>query len=167
MNARECRLSEKMQELLNQQLRDELYNHNLYKTMENIFEVQGIDDLKEYYRKRAAEEMEHFGWIFSYMGYEDAYIEIPTVEKIKEDVSTALKIFQATVDVEIKTTASIKKIYDLAVSEGDGFTRIWLDQKLYPEQNEEESTSRTALDIFKLEDTPILERAKKILALLD
>jgi ferritin len=167
MNVRECRLSDKMQELLNQQLKDELYNHNLYKTMENFFEVEGIDDLKEYYRKRAAEELEHFGWVFSYMGYQDAFIDIPPIEKIKQSVSETIKIFEDTVDVEIKTTASIKRIYDQAVLEGDGFTRIWLDEKLYKEQTEEESTSRTALDIIKLKDTPILERARKILALLD
>ena len=167
MNARECRLSDKMIDLLTQQISNELYNHALYKMMENYFAIEGIDDLAKYYHKRAAEEYEHFTWIFDYMCYQDAVVIMPAVEKPKEQVIDTVDIFRITVDVEIKTTAQIQALYKLAVEEGDGFTRIWLDEKLLKEQVEKESTSRTALDIIKLKDTPILERARKILDLLD
>ena len=71
-----------------------------------------------------------------------------------------------TVEKEIETTELINKIADKAFEEKDWQTLTWLQEKLIPEQHEEESTSRTALDIMMLEDTSILKRASRVYKLL-
>jgi ferritin len=143
-----------------------MYNHFLYLSIANYFAIAGIVDLEKYYRKRADEEHVHFMWIFDYLTYQDFDFIVPSVPEIKEDVVKDVDAFTITVDKEIETTNYIDKIYELAQNEKDNLTRQWLDKLLIPEQTEEESVSRTALDIFKL-DSPILERAKSILKLLD
>ena len=167
MDKRICRVSDKTGEMLTTQMGKELYNHFLYLAMANFCALQGVVDLETYYRKRAHEEHNHFMWIYDYLNECDYEFKIPSVEQITEDVSDMVEIFKETVKAEIKTSDDIDEIYEHAVAEKDTHTRRWLDQKLIPEQHEEETTSRTALDIITLEDTPILDRASKILELLD
>ena len=167
MNARECRLSKPMIDILVNQINNEMQNYGLYRSIQNLFALEGIADLEEYYRKRAMEEFNHQQWIIDYLNYQDAEYTMPAIDHHKDKVESMLQAFEVTVDAEIRTTAQIQAIYKLANEEGDTFTRLWLDDKLGLEQLEEESVSRTALDIFRLEDTNILTRAKMILALLD
>jgi ferritin len=143
----------------------EMYNHFLYLSIANYFSTSGILDLEEYYRKRADEERVHFMWIFDYLTDQDYELTVPAVEAIKEKINEDRDAFVITVQKEIETSDSIDKIYSLALEEKDNFTRQWLDRLLIIEQVEEESTSRTALEIFDLDD-PILDRAKRILKLL-
>lgn len=166
MDKKICRVSNEIGNMLTEQMGKELYNHFLYLAMANFCGLEGIVDLEEYYRKRAHEEHVHFMWIFDYLTECDFAFKIPTVDTIKEPVEDIVEIFRETVKAEIQTSEDIDKIYEQAVSEKDNHTRQWLDQKLIPEQHEEETTSRTALDIITLEDTPILDRAHKIYELL-
>ena len=167
MDKRICRVSDKMGEVLITQMGNELYNHFLYLAMANFFALEGVVDLETYYRKRSHEEHNHFMWIYDYLCECDYDIKIPTVEKITEEIDDYIDIFKETVNAEVKTSDDIDAIYDLAVEEKDHHTRQWLDQKLIPEQHEEETTSRTDLDIILMSDVNILTRASKILKLLN
>lgn len=74
--------------------------------------------------------------------------------------------FEITVDREIETTGGINRIASQACKEGDWGTISFLngnysDGKLIPEQIEEESISRTALDIMRM-DASILRRQKEV-----
>lgn len=167
MDKKICRVSDVTGGMLVKQMGNEMYNHFLYLAMANFCALEGVVDLETYFRKRAHEEHVHFMWIYDYLNECDFEFKIPTVEQIKEEIDDFVTIFQETVKAEIKTSNDIDAIYDHVVSEKDSHTRQWLDQKLIPEQHEEETTSRTALDIITFTDTPILDRASKILELLD
>lgn len=162
-----CRISDSIGKMLVEQMSNELYNRHLYLSMATTFALEGIVDLETYYRKRAEEENTHFMWIYDYLNECDFSFSVPGVKEISEDVSDMSKVFELTVDAEIKTSNDIDAIYKKAVEEDDTHTRQWLDKLLIPEQHEEETTSRTASDIFSFTDVPVFIRAEKILKLLD
>lgn len=166
MDKKICRISEEVGELLVTQMSNELYNHNLYLSMANFFALDGVIALEEYYKKRAIEEHVHFMWIYDYLNDVDYRFKVPPVVEITEVLEDTIEIFKETVLAEIKTSDDIDNIYNCAVKECDHHTRQWLDSKLIPEQHEEETTSRTALDIITAEDVDIYIRAKEIYNLL-
>ena len=69
--------------------------------------------------------------------------------------------------IALLTKGDNNKIADEAFKECDWQTLTWLQLKLIPEQHEEETTSRTALDIIaKKDDCSIYEKAEEVYKLL-
>lgn len=153
---RTCPLSKKMIEALVEQMGVEQSNHNLYLTFANYYKYEGLTKLREYFKLRSDEELEHFHWIRKYLNFNDALYTVPEIERVDVNIKDRVFPFKATVDREIQTTIDIFKIMDLAQKEGDYFTAGWLygsspiEGKLIPEQIEEESLSRQVLKIAEL-----------------
>lgn len=168
LKRRICAISDKMVELLLRQLQHELYNHNLYRSFANFYGINGLTVLEAYYIKRAEEEKLHHDWIIGYLSYNDAAVVYPEIPAIKEEWEDLVEPFRLTVDKEIETTNLIKEMVDASISEKDWFTYTWLfgnspiAGKLLPEQIEEESVSRTILDIAE-SDGSWLRKEKSIM----
>lgn len=165
---RKCTLSIKIQELLLRQLKHEMYNHNLYMSFSNFFGVQGLAVLEQYYKERADEEYLHHSWIRMYLNENDAAYIYPDIPPISEKYEDNVTPFKLTVDKEIETTQLIYEIVEQALDEGDWATFNWLNGndpatgRLVQEQVEEESISRTALDIAS-EEGSWLRKEKSIM----
>nr|DAW84348.1 MAG TPA: hypothetical protein [Caudoviricetes sp.] len=150
---RVCPLSEEIIKMLITQLAAELSNHNMYKSFANWFDVQGLSKLAKYFEGRAAEEQRHHDWIYWYLTYNDADFQYPEIPAISVDVKDREYPFRATVDREIETTMRINSIVDQALKEKDWATFQWFMSEdtntgsLVKEQVEEESISRTILDM--------------------
>lgn len=147
-------LSYRMVELLIRQLKHELYNMNLYRTFANFYGTKGYAVLEKYYIERSEEEKAHHNWIEAFLRETDARIKYPEIPAIEEEWGEdMIKPFKLTVEAEIKTTQLIDEMIDQAMTEKDWGTYMWLlsddDEwgRLRREQIEEESISRTALDI--------------------
>lgn len=160
---RKCTLSSVMVEMLVKQMSAELANHSLYRTFANYFDVEGLPKLATYWLGRAAEEYLHHEWIYKYLTTNDALFQYPPVPAIKVNIID--RVMPATVDREIETTMGINKIVDQAQKEGDWATFQWLngEGRLVKEQVEEESISRTILDMAK-EEGSWLRKQSTILA---
>jgi len=166
MNRKLELVSETIGELLVKQLAHELKNYNLYMSFANYFGVEGIDDLKIYYEKRANEELNHHKWIYDYLTEADYKFIYPVVIQNDAQIEDYITPFKATIDREIQTTQLIYTIYKAAQTEGDIMTVVWLENLLIREQIEEENISRQALTIIE-EESDIYERAEQILNLLE
>ena len=153
-------------ELLVKQIAHELKNRNLYLSYANFFSVEGITDLEEYYRKRAAEENNHHQWIMDYLSDGDFKFKYPAIEENTEKYEDYITSFKQTVDREILTTQMIYGIYETAIAEKDFMMSAWLYEKLIKEQIEEENISRMAVTIME-ETSDIYLRAEKVLDLLE
>lgn len=146
-------LSETMIELMVRQLKHELYNHNLYRTFANYYGTKGYAVLEKYFIARAEEEKHHHDWIINYLGETDSCVKYPAIPEIEEEWDDMVTPFRLTVDAEIKTTQLIYEMVEQAMAEKDFGTYMWLLSEnddwgmLVKEQIEEESVSRTALDI--------------------
>lgn len=154
-----CPLSKITQELLVRQLKHELQNHNIYMSFANYFGVRGFILLEEYYKQRADEEYLHHSWIRKYLNANDVEYMYPTIDQFNKEITNMISPFEFTVQLEVETTQMIDEIIDQAVSEGDWGTFNWLmghdkeNGMLRDEQVEEESISRTVLDIAKTDDS--------------
>lgn len=163
---KKCSISEEVKTMLVAQLQAELTNYALYNSFAVWFETKGLDDLGKYYRARADEELVHHKWIMDYLSDCDADFNYPNIPNIDVDINDAVMPFELTVEREIETTGGINRIANQACKEGDWGTIAFLngnysDGKLIPEQIEEESISRTALDIMRM-DASILRRQKEV-----
>lgn len=157
LSRRKCTLSKEIQQLLLRQLKHELQNHNIYMNFANYFGVRGLVILEEYFKQRADEEYLHHSWIRKYLNENDAEYIYPTIEQFDKEIIDMITPFKLTVDLEIQTTQMIYEIVDQAANEGDWATFNWLNGHdkeigmLVNEQVEEESISRTVLDIAESE----------------
>lgn len=164
---RSLELSESMINLLVKQIGHELHNYMLYKTFAVYFANVGLNLLKEYYDRRADEELLHHTWICDYLVERGVFFKYPTVDEVNEDFSDHLDIFKLTVEAEEDTTESIYAIVDLAHQENDYLTLSWLMQnnngaKLVMEQSEELDISNLALEIAHM-DGSWFEKERAIL----
>lgn len=164
-------ISPELAQLLVEQIPRELHNHAIYRTFANFFALKGLPDLETYYIHRADEEINHHRWIVDRLNYCDVAFcypaTPPVIEEFPEDEELACIFpFERTVTLEIETTEWIFKIADYAKEECDWQTFYWLQQTLIDEQNEEEATSRTALDIACMKDASWIRKSKEILKLL-
>ena len=162
-------ISDKMIELLNNQLQDELINHNLYCTFALFYQSRGLFKLEDYFMKRADEEMLHHKWIFGYLAYCGVPLQYPEIPAINiDEVRDLIEPFKMTQDKEIETTQTINEIAKQCLAEGDFGTLAWLngtgavEGKLIPEQTEEMSISNDVYEIACIEGS-WLTREKRIL----
>lgn len=165
MDRRIKTISDSVGKLLVEQISHELFNHNLYRTFANFFACEGITALEAYYIKRAEEEYTHHRWIVDRLNEADYDFMYPSVEAIDVKLEDYVDPFKQTVLKEIETTKLIYAIAEAAKEENDWQTVTWLQEHLIPEQHEEESTSRTALDIMSADDT-IFRKAQQVYELI-
>lgn len=142
-------------DMLIDQMGEELYNHNLYRTFANYFKCKGLERMVEYYSKRAEEEMKHHLWIVDYLNANHAEFTYPKIDAVDEDFSDELSILELTLEVEEETTKAVCEILKAASECHDYKTVAWLNAEgmLIQEQIEEEHVSKTALAIAKQEDS--------------
>ena len=159
-------ISPALGELLVKQVAHELKNRNLYLSYANFFSVEGVVDLEEYYRKRAAEENNHHQWIMDYLSDGDYKFTYPAIEENTEKYEDYITPFKQTIDREILTTQMLYVIYEAATAEKDFMMASWLYEKLIKEQIEEENVSRMARTIME-ETSDVYIRAEKVLELLE
>lgn len=162
-------ISDKMVSLLNNQLQDEMINHNLYRSFSLYFRSKGIETLCEYFELRAKEELEHHEWIYKYLKTCGIPLQYPEIPATNVDVDNELAPFKLTVDKEIETTLSINEIAKVALEEGDYGTFAWLngtgivEGKLIPEQTEEMAISNEVMRIANRNDADWIAKGESVL----
>lgn len=163
-------ISDKMIELLNNQLQDEMINHNLYRSFSLYFRSRGLDSLCEYFELRAKEELEHHDWIYGYLKMCGIPIQYPEIPATNVDVEDEITPFKMTVDKEIETTMYINEIAKEALEQGDFGTFAWLngngtcEGKLIPEQTEEMAISNEISRIASRVDADWIAKGDAILS---
>lgn len=161
-------ISDKVIELLNNQLQDELVNHNLYRSFALYYRSKGLFSIEKYFMMRAEEEMLHHNWIFGYLAYCGIPLQYPEIPAINVTIKDELTPFRFTQYKEIETTNAINEIMKEVLAEGDFGTAAWLigngaiEGKLVPEQTEEMSISN---DIYRIaeQDDDWLSKGDEIL----
>ncbi len=134
-----------MKKALNDQLQLELSSSYLYLAMAAHFDDQSLPGFATWMKAQADEERGHGMRIYDYLCDQGARVVLQAIEKPTTKFGTARKIFQTVLSHEQKVTASINKIYELAMKEKDYATQVFL-QWFISEQVEEEKTAQEVLD---------------------
>lgn len=132
-------LSEKMQKELNDQINAELYSSYLYLAMSAYFEAENWQGFAKWMKAQADEEYSHAMKIFGYVNEAGGRVTLEAIEKPKFEWKSPLEAFKEAHKHELYVTDRINKLADLAVSEKDHATNVFL-QWFVTEQVEEVAT---------------------------
>ena len=142
-------VSEKMQDALNGQLNAELYSAYLYASMSAYFESVNLSGFANWMRIQVQEETVHAYKFYSFINERDGRVVLSAIEAPPTDWDSPLAAFEAAYQHEQKVTGLINDLVNLAVSEGDHATNIFL-QWFVTEQVEEEASANEVIQKLKL-----------------
>ena len=138
------KISDKLQELLNEQIASELYSCNLYLSMASYLLGMELNGFANFFLVQAEEENFHAMKQFKYLHDVDGKLVLRAIEAPPASFKSIKHIFELTMEHEKKVTKAINKMVQQAVKENDFATHTFL-QWFVTEQVEEEATVKNVL----------------------
>ncbi|MFI5253598.1 MAG: ferritin [Bacteroidota bacterium] len=142
-------LSKTIQNALNEQINKEMYSSYLYMSMATHCVEHNHLGFASWLRVQSREEWSHAMKLYNYIHNDGGHVELDTIEKPAVKFKSPKDIFVQVLAHEQTVTASITKLYELAMKEKNYPTQILL-QWFITEQVEEENTAKMILDKLTL-----------------
>jgi ferritin len=147
-------ISEKMNAALNEQVNKEMYSAYLYMSMSSSASALGLKGFATWFMAQYHEEMFHAMKMYEYIHAQGGDVRLGAIAEPPATFDGPLDMFTKTLAHEQFVTRSINDLMELAISEKDHATRIFL-QWYVSEQVEEEETDNDILSQLKLiKDSP-------------
>jgi ferritin len=143
------KISQKMQDAINKQINNELYSSYLYLSMSGYFESINLKGFAHWMRMQAKEELEHAMKLFDYNVERSGKVQLLSIEKPPTDWASPVDAIENVLHHEQEVTELINGLVNVAKSENDNATNIFLNW-FVTEQVEEESTAEEILNKVKL-----------------
>ncbi len=135
------KLSENLNDALNQQIMIELGNQNKYMQIQSLFENMQLKNLAKFFKEQSAGENDHANLFMDYIN--DRIGGKVKIEEVNspiinfEDINSIADFY---VKTEQETTESIESLYNLALEE-KSYIDLGFLEKMLNEQVEEEDIS--------------------------
>lgn len=142
-------ISPKMTAALNTHLNKELYSAHLYLSMSSYATYIGLKGTANWFMVQYQEEMVHFMKFYGYINSQGQHVQLGGLEPIPAEFASFLDLFEKTLAHEQIITRCINELMDLAITEKDHATQIFL-QWFITEQIEEEENDREIIGKLKL-----------------
>ena len=142
------KLEKTMTKALNDQINKELASSYLYLSMSAYCENENWRGFAKWMRVQSQEEYTHAMKIYDYILERGGKVELEAIEQPKSDFKDMVKMFSAVLEHEQKVSASIQKLYEIALKENDYPTQIML-QWFITEQVEEEKSAGEIVETMK------------------
>ena len=142
-------ISKAMQEALNDQVAAEFYSAHLYLAMSAYLESIDLPGYANWMRVQYQEEVSHGMKMFDYVIERDGRALVKAFEAPPSEWDSALSVFKAVYEHEQKVTSLINNLVDIAMSEKDHASHIFL-QWFVNEQVEEEATAKGIVQQLKM-----------------
>jgi ferritin len=142
-------ISKKVQNAINEQIKNELYSAYLYLAMSAYFESQTLPGLAHWMRKQAAEEQGHALKFFDFVNERGGRVELRAIDQPPLEFDGPLAVFEATLQHERKVTGMIHDLYALSLQEKDYATQVML-QWFIAEQVEEEAHATEIVEHMRM-----------------
>ncbi len=142
-------ISKKMAKALNKQLNNELYSAYLYLSMSSYCNYVGLKGGANWFMVQYQEEMVHFMKFYDYMNSQGAHVQLAALDAPPAEFGSLLTMFEQALTHEQFITRSINEWMELAVSEKDHATQIFL-QWFVTEQVEEEENASNVIARLKM-----------------
>ncbi len=131
----------KVQDAINEQIKNELYSAYLYLAMSAHFEADSLGGFAQWMRVQAREEVTHGMKLFDYLANRGGRVELKAIPAPPAKFESALAIFRQAYAHEQEVTASIHALYALAVKENDHPTQVALTWFVNEQVEEEKSAA--------------------------
>lgn len=143
--------SKKVQDALNKQINEELFSAYAYLAMAAEADQLGLPGFANWFKMQYQEELAHADRFFNYILERDGKVELDEIGKPEIGNESALSLFEKALAHEQHITECIFKLKDLARSESDHATDVFLEW-FVNEQVEEEANARAVIDQLKMID---------------
>ena len=150
--------SNKVQEAMNEQIKNELYSAYIYLSMAAHFEAVNLPGFAHWMRMQSNEEVAHAMKFFDFINERGGRVELRSIDQPPIEWGSPLEIFETALGHEQKVTGMINNIYEIAINEKDYPSQIML-QWFIDEQVEEEKSAGEIVETLKMfgeKDTVIL-----------
>lgn len=142
-------ISDKMQKELNKQINEELFSSYIYLAMSAYFEAQNWSGFASWMAKQSMEEYGHAMKIYKYLIEVESRVILENIEKPKSEWGSPLEAFEDAHKHELHITNRINELTNLAISEKDHATGIFL-QWFVKEQVEEVTSVSQIINKLKM-----------------
>ncbi len=142
-------LSDKMQAALNEQIKVEAESSQIYLAMASWAEIKGFEGIAMFMFKQSDEERLHMLKLLKYVNQRGGHAVVSALDEPKLDYTSFKKLFTQLYNHEVKVSASINNLVDIALTEKDYATHNFL-QWYVSEQIEEEASAKVILDKIDL-----------------
>ena len=135
---RENVISEKIQNILNEQINKEFYSAYLYLAMSAHFDEMGLKGFADWTKVQAREEVDHGMILFDYIIDRQGRVSLRQIEMPEENFGNPLEVFEKIYAHEKYVTDSINCVANMTDEECDLATRYFINWYI-SEQVEEEA----------------------------
>lgn len=143
------KFTEKMQEAINLQINKEMWSANLYTSMAMHFASKGLDGFAHWFRKQAAEEMEHAHDMMNYIVMRGGRVKLMAVAGVPTEFDSELSIVEQAYEHECVVSEHIEELVRIANAEKDMASQdfFW---KYIREQVEEEANASALVERVRM-----------------
>ena len=142
-------LSKKMQDALNEQIKEEMASAYIYLAMAAYCESINLPGFARWMQAQSNEELAHAMKFYGYINERGGRVIFQALEQPETEFEGPVDVFEKTLAHEQYITGRIHKLYALATEEKD-YASTGLLQWFVDEQVEEESNATEILDILKM-----------------
>ena len=141
-------INPKMQDAMNEQIKNELESAYIYLSMAAYFDSEGWDGMGQWMRAQAQEEMVHAMKFFEHISERDGRVKLMALAQPQEKWSSPLDAFQAAYEHEKFITGTINELVKLA-NEINDYAANSLLQWFVDEQVEEEASTSKVVQLLE------------------
>jgi ferritin len=142
-------LSQKLQDVMNEQINRELHSEYIYLSMEAYMRSNDLDGFANFFHVQTQEEHFHAMKIYDFIIDRGGKVVLKAIEAPPVDFKSVIDVFEQTLAHEQFITKSINDLMDIAIKENDhaviSFLKWYVD-----EQVEEEATVGKILSKLKI-----------------
>ncbi len=142
-------LSERIQSVLNKQIRIEAESSQIYLAMASWAELKGLEGVSEFMYGQSDEERLHMLKLFKYINERGGHAIVSELDAPDVEFGSIKEMFETLFEHEIFVSQSINELVHICLEEKDYATHNFL-QWYVAEQIEEEAQARTILDKINL-----------------
>jgi len=142
-------LSKKMQDAINDQIKEEMASAYIYLSMAAYFESLNLGGFAAWMVKQSQEELNHAMKFYAFVHERGGRVVFQVLEQPPTDFDGPIDVFAKTLAHEQFITGRIHDLYAMAVEEKD-YASLSLLQWFVDEQVEEEETAGGILETLKM-----------------
>jgi ferritin len=142
-------LKKSIENAINQQINAEFHSAYLYLSMSSYCQSIGMAGCANWMKIQYQEELAHATHFFDYVLERGGRAILAPIAEVEVNFRSILHVFESTLAHEVKVTALINNLMDIAIKESDHATKSFL-QWYVDEQVEEEANVEQILNNLKL-----------------
>lgn len=135
-------ISDKIRDILNEQINKEFYSAYLYLSMSAYFSEIGLYGFSHWAKVQSKEEIDHGMILFEYVLGRNSQIHLAQISMPNFDMNSPLEVFEQIYQHERSITSAIDCVANMSEGECDLSTRNFIDWYLKEQIEEEASVSR-------------------------